>query len=51
MPQIRLSEQVKKVIDHIKKRNGHSSHDSVIRSLHYFDGSIHDLIGDMISCV
>ena len=33
MPQIRVSEQVKKQLDEIKGRNGHTSHDSVIRFL------------------
>ena len=28
-----VSEQVKKVLDEIKKRNGHTSYDSVIRYL------------------
>ena len=33
MPQIRVSEQVKKQLDEIKGRNGHTSHDSVMRFL------------------
>lgn len=33
MPQIRVSEQVKKQLDEIKGRNGHTSHDSILRSL------------------
>ena len=42
MPAIRLSKQIKKAVDYIKKRNGHSSHDSVIRALIVeTEGSIH----------
>ncbi|MBA7492765.1 hypothetical protein ES702_03315 [subsurface metagenome] len=33
MPQIRLSDQLKEELDSLKKRNGHKSHDSLIRAL------------------
>ena len=33
MPQIRISKQVKKKLETIKERNGHSSMDSVLRYL------------------